>query len=77
MNNQQIEYVSVFDNNKYDNMDLTYIIILFTIVCTLSAPINTQLPEHIANRLDNQKDAETELVKFKTEYKDAWVLKLE
>lgn len=31
----------------------------------------------IANRSDNQKDAETELVKFKTEYKDAWVLKLE
>jgi len=28
-------------------------------------------------RLEKQSDAETELVKFKTEYKDAWVLKLE
>jgi type IX secretion system PorP/SprF family membrane protein len=31
----------------------------------------------VANRFDKQTDAETELVKFKTEYKDAWVLKLE
>ncbi|HRG39251.1 MAG TPA: PorP/SprF family type IX secretion system membrane protein [Bacteroidia bacterium] len=31
----------------------------------------------LANRFDKQMDAETELVKFKMEYKDAWVLKLE